>query len=60
MISLIKRIAEFFGRPHRVEFDYSDSSGMHHGRCYVRYLFAGDQHVKRILRSLGYTNIHIM
>lgn len=60
MRKLAQRIAKLFGKPHLVEFDYRDSVGMHHGRCYVRYLFGSPQQVKRLLSSYGYTNIRII
>ena len=60
MMKAIERLMEWLGRPHRVEFDYRDSVGVHHGSCYVRYLFGGHERVKRMLSSFGYTNIHIV
>jgi hypothetical protein len=57
--SVIKSLLKKLGKPHLVEFDYRDTTGMHHGRCYVRGLFAGEQQVKRMMRSFGYRNIRI-
>lgn len=59
MRQAINKALEWLGRPQLVEFDYRDGAGMHHGECYVSYLFGGHQHIKRLLRSFGYTNIHI-
>ena len=55
----IKSLLKKLGKPHLVEFDYRDTTGMHHGRCYVHGLFAGEQQVKRMMRSFGYRNIRI-
>lgn len=60
MTKVIRKVLAWLGQPHLVEFDYRDQSGLHHGRCYVRYLFCGHQQVKRQMSSYGYTNIHIM
>lgn len=59
MTKPIDKIMEWFGKPHLVEFDYRDAAGLHHGRCYVRYLFGGHERIKRMMSSYGYTNIHI-
>jgi hypothetical protein len=56
----LQKLLEWLGRPHLVEFDYRDGVGRHHGRVYVSCLFANDQRVRRMLRSCGYTNIHIV
>jgi hypothetical protein len=60
MDKLIKTILRLLGQPHRVDFDYRDQSGMHHGRCYVRYFFSSEQRVIRLMRSFGYSKIHIV
>ena len=60
MVEVIRRLLDWLGRPHLVEFDYSDAAGMHHGRCYVRYLFGGRQQIERMMTSYGYTNIRIV
>ncbi len=60
MKDAIRRLFELLIKPHLVEFDYRDRVGAHHGRCYVHYLFGGEQRVKRLLSSFGYTNIHIV
>ena len=60
MNTVIKSLLNALGKPHLVEFDYRDTTGMHHGRCYVHGLFGGDQRVKRIMRSFGYRNIRIV
>jgi len=59
MSTFIKGLIETVSRPRLVEFDYQDDLGFHHGRCYVRCLWAGSSRVKRIMSSFGYTNIHI-
>jgi hypothetical protein len=59
MSSIIKSFLESVGRPRLVEFDYRDALGSHHGRCYVRCFFTGTLQVKRMMSSLGYTNIRI-
>ena len=59
MNTIIKRFLESLGKPRLVEFDYRDTLGFHHGRCYVRCLWANSLQVKRILSSFGYKNIHI-
>jgi len=59
MNNWLKKLSEWFGRPHLVEFEYRDSTGPHHGRVYVSGLFANDQRVRRMLSSCGYTKIHI-
>lgn len=60
MTKAVKIVLAWLGKPHLVEFDYRDAVGLHHGRCYVRYLFGGQDQVKRLLSSFGYTNIHIV
>lgn len=59
MHTIIKTLLQFVGAPQLVEFDYQDTTGVHHGRCYVYCLFAGDRKVKRVMRSLGYRNVRI-
>ncbi len=59
MNSTIKSLLGMLGRPRLVEFDYRDAQGCHHGRCYVRCFCSGETQVKRMMRSMGYTNIHI-
>ena len=59
MSRVISKALNWFGKPYLVEFDYRDRAGMHHGRCYVRLLFSGDQRLTRLLSSFGYRNIHI-
>ena len=59
MNATIKAFLQTLGKPHLVEFDYSDMTGMHHGRCYVHCLFASDHKIKQTLRSFGYRNIRI-
>ena len=59
MKQAISMLADIISRPHLVEFDYMDSTGRHHGRCYVRCLFGSRQHTQRLMRSFGYTNIQI-
>ena len=60
MKSLINSVLDWFGRPRLIEFDYRDRAGSHHGRCYVRCLFGGQRQMMRMLRSCGYTNIHLV
>jgi hypothetical protein len=60
MTQAIKKVLLWLGQPHLVEFDYRDTAGLHHGQCYVRYLFGGQQRIKRLMSSFGYTNIHIV
>lgn len=60
MKNLVYRLLDWLRRPHLVEFDYCDARGCHHGRCYVRFLFGGEQQALRMLRSCGYTNIHFV
>jgi len=60
MNTVIKGFLNWLGKPHLVEFDYRDTTGMHHGSCYVHCLFGGDQQVKRMLHSFGYRNIRII
>ncbi len=59
MSTIIKALLQFLGRPRLVEFDYRDALGPHHGRCYVSCLCGNSTMVKRMMSSLGYTNIHI-
>lgn len=59
MNTVIKALLRALGQPHLIEFDYRDRTGMHHGRCYVRCLFGGDQKIKRMMRSFGYRNIRV-
>jgi hypothetical protein len=59
MKSVVRFLRRFAGVPSLVEFDYVDATGRHHGCCHVRCLCGNDTRVKRMLRSLGYTNIHI-
>lgn len=59
MNTLVKTFLKLLGKPHLVEFDYRDRTGMHHGRCYVHCLFGGDTQVKRMMHSFGYRNIRI-
>ena len=59
MSTIIKALFQFLGRPRLVEFDYRDALGPHHGRCYVSCLCGNSTMVKRMMSSLGYTNIHI-
>jgi hypothetical protein len=60
MTKAIDKALEWFGRPHLVEFDYRDAAGLHHGRCYVRHPFGGQDQIKRLLSRFGYTNIRIV
>jgi hypothetical protein len=60
MTRWINRLLTWCGQLHRVEFDYHDRTGRHHGRCYVRYAVAGQQRVRRQLSRYGYTNIRII
>jgi hypothetical protein len=60
MTGLINRLLAWVGQLHRVEFDYQDRTGRHHGRCYIRYVLAGRQRVRRQLSRHGYTNIRII
>ncbi|MCB1773435.1 MAG: hypothetical protein KDI88_07445 [Gammaproteobacteria bacterium] len=55
----LKRLLEWLGQPQRVEFDYRDRTGPHHGCVYVSCLFANDQRVRQLLDRCGYTNIQI-
>lgn len=55
----LKKLPEWLGRPHLVEFEYRDRTGPHHGRVYVSCLFGNDQRVRRMLHDCGYTNIQI-
>lgn len=57
MTELIKQALEWLGKPRLVEFDYRDAAGLHRGRCYVSFVFAGRGRVKHQLRRFGYTNI---
>lgn len=59
MGTIIKALLQLLGRPRLVEFDYRDTLGLHHGRCYVRCFCGNSLTVERMMRSLGYTNIHI-
>ena len=59
MSTIIKALLQFLGRPRLVEFDYRDALRPHHGRCYVSCLCGNSTLVKRMMSSLGYTNIHI-
>lgn len=59
MNSALKSLIRRLGRPHLVEFDYRDATGLHHGRCYVRCMLAGHDRVRRMMSSFGYENIHI-
>jgi hypothetical protein len=59
MNTVIKAFLQALGKPHLVEFDYCDTTGMHHGRCYVHCLFGGAQKVKHMMRVFGYRNIRI-
>lgn len=59
MSRFLKELIDSLSNPRRVEFDYHDSTGCHHGRCYVRCVWTGDRQIERILRSFGYTNIRI-
>lgn len=59
MRNAISTLVDMLSRTHLVEFDYTDSTGRHHGRCYVRCLFGNRQQTQRLMRSFGYTNIHI-
>jgi len=56
VIQFLRRLA---GVPSLVEFDYVDTTGRHHGCCYVRCICGNDTRIKRMMRSLGYTNIRI-
>jgi hypothetical protein len=49
----------WLGRPLRVEFDYQDATGRHHGCCYVRCLGGSEHRVRRALHNFGYRNIRI-
>ncbi|MGD1983882.1 MAG: hypothetical protein PVF93_08250 [Chromatiaceae bacterium] len=60
MTKAIRNALEWLGRPQLVEFDYRDAGGLHHGRCYVRFLFGGHDRIKRLMSSYGYTNIHFV
>lgn len=55
----IGQVLTFFGKPRRVEFDYRDRQGLHHGSCYVSCLFGSQQQVVKLMHSFGYRNIHI-
>lgn len=52
-------LLHWLGQSDRVEFDYRDELGMHHGCCYVNHLFTDQRQVKRMLGSFGYVNIRI-
>lgn len=60
MTNAIRWLLDWLYRSHLVEFDYRDGAGLRHGRCYVRYLFGGQQQVKRMMTRYGYTNIRIV
>ena len=59
MDTFLRKLIDLVSSPRLVEFDYRDTMGFHHGRCYVRCLWTGNQQIKRILSSYGYTNIRI-
>ena len=59
MKNAIRQLADWLIRPQRVEFDYRDAAGLHHGECYVRVLFGGRRQVVRQLQRCGYRNIDI-
>jgi hypothetical protein len=59
MKAILQSLRRLIGVPALVEFDYVDTTGSHHGRCYVRCICANDTRIKRMMRSFGYTNIHI-
>lgn len=59
MKTVIRAILQLLGKPHLVEFDYRDTTGMHHGRCYVHCLFGSEQRIKRMMHAFGYRNIRI-
>ena len=59
MKNAIGSLLRVLSRPHLVEFDYRDATGLHHGRLYVRCLFGCKQQTMRLLHSFGYTNIQI-
>lgn len=54
-----KPLLHWLGQSDRVEFDYQDGLGVHHGRCYVSHMFTDRTQVIRMLSSYGYRNIHI-
>ena len=59
MKQAVRQIADWLARPLRVEFDYQDGAGLHHGQCYVRALFGSKRRVVRQLQRCGYRNIDI-
>lgn len=59
MKSALRMVIGILSRPRLVEFDYADTLGLHHGRCYVRCFFGNKQQAIRMMRCCGYTNIHI-
>ena len=59
MKQLYQLLLKRFAHETLVEFDYRDTTGMHHGHCYIRSLFVNRQRMMRMMHSLGYTNIHI-
>lgn len=59
MRSILEYFLELLSRSQLVEFDYRDTTGRHHGRCYVRYPIGGRHLIKGLLRRYGYTNVHL-
>lgn len=59
MRTVIGLLDRYLGRPRLVEFEYQDSRGHHHGRCYVKCLGRSQQRIERALHGLGYTNVRI-
>ena len=58
-VNTIRNLLRMLGKPRLAEFDYRDSLGLHHGRCYVSCLFGSRPQIERLLRRYGYTNIHV-
>jgi hypothetical protein len=59
MMKLLGNLITLVGKPHLIEFDYKDTSGWHHGRCYTPLFFTSKRVVKRELKRYGYINIHV-
>lgn len=59
MKKLLSMLVNLLGKPHRIDFDYQDTEGTHHGHCDMPLLFTSNDVVEREMKRYGYTNIHI-
>ncbi len=57
---LLNWLLDCISRSVCVEFDYTDATGEHHGRCDIRTLWVSEQRIEHQLHFWGYRNIHIV